>query len=408
MIKITKTQNKKLIKYIFLDTNVFYHCKFFTEIDWKSLFPSKSVENIIIKVPNVVLRELDKGKYDKKRVRQVISKFEELKKNPEFKDGIKIQFSLLPTKWDTLEHEHQEILDPEANDHHIIAEILNLCKDYPKENIYFVTGDFLPSMVSMEIGINTIYCRDKKFKERFYDVEVKKKALPDLQISFDPEGKEFYVEISSEKKPPELMEFEKSEDEDFSYDPSKMSTKEIIVSGFVSKVISNLHQKSEEKFMREVDDYNKRILEYTQYREVKLFLINNGIMPYNNIDINITTTLEKGFEIKNKEELPKPIKPERDFDSSGVGYFPRIFAKKKEPNVKYYEIKEEDHEKNRDWSFGYHIDKLKHGDYEKLYPIMICIPDNPKTNEITLKCVFTQEEEGKIKTQRLKILLSKK
>lgn len=406
MIKITKTQNKKIIKYIFLDTNVFYHCKFFTEIDWKSLFSSESVENIIIKVPNMVLRELDKGKYDKKRVRQVISKFEELKKNPEFKDGIKIQFSLFPTKWDTLEHEHQEILDPEVNDHHIIAEILNFCKDYPKENIYFVTGDILPSMVSMEIGINTIYCRDEKFKEIFYDVKVKKKSLPDLQISFDHEGKEFCVEISSEKKHPELMEFEKSKY--LSNIPSKMSSKEIKESERKNEAISKMFQDIEEIFTRKVEDYNKKILEYVQYREIELYLINNGIIPYNNIDINITTTLEKGFEIKNKEELPKPTKPGRGFDFSGLFDFPRIFAKRKEPNVKYYEIKEEHHEKNIYWSFGYHIDKLKHGDYEKLYPIMIRIPDNPKTNEITLKYVFTQEEEGKIKTQRLKILLSKK
>ena len=403
MIKISKSQNKKKIKYIFLATNVFYHCKFFTEIDWKSLFPSESVEKIIIKVPNMVLRELDKGKFDKKRVKQVLSRFQELE-NSEFKESVVLQLSLYPTKWDSLDPKHQEVLDQKVKDHHIIAEILNFCIKYPREDIYFVTGDFLPSRVSMEMGINTINWRNKKYEEIFQDLRIRKKKLPDLQICFDLEDQTCCIEISSEKKIPELMTFEKSED--FSVDLHKMSTKEIIESDFASKLIQSWNQKKDEMLKKEVEDYNKKILEYTKYRKVNLFLINNGIFPYNNIDINITTTLEKGFKIKYKKKLPKPIKPKSTIDFERLLDFRGIFSKKKVPNVKYYEIEKKQYEKNNNWTFGYHIDKLKHGDYEKLYSIMICIPDNPRTKEITFKCVFTQDEEGKIKTQRLKIFIN--
>lgn len=72
---------KKVIKYVFPDTNVFYYCKFFTEIDWKSLFPEENIDKIIIEVSYTVLKELDKGKYKKKRARQVLSRFQEIEKN---------------------------------------------------------------------------------------------------------------------------------------------------------------------------------------------------------------------------------------------------------------------------------------------------------------------------------------
>ena len=50
-------------------------------------------------------------------------------------------------------------------------------------------------------------------------------------------------------------------------------------------------------------------------------------------------------------------------------------------------------------SFGYNVRKLKHGETIELYPIAIRIPELFSTKEITLKCAFTQEEEGRRKSQ---------
>ena len=45
-------------KYIFLDTNVFIHCKDFTRIQWKNLFKELKI-TINLFIPEIVLDELD-------------------------------------------------------------------------------------------------------------------------------------------------------------------------------------------------------------------------------------------------------------------------------------------------------------------------------------------------------------
>ena len=60
-------------KYIFLDTNVFIHCKEFTRIQWKKLFKDK-VNRVELIIPEIVLDELDDLKYKEGRIKGTISK----------------------------------------------------------------------------------------------------------------------------------------------------------------------------------------------------------------------------------------------------------------------------------------------------------------------------------------------
>ena len=145
--------SKKLIKYIFLDTNVFYHCKFFMEIDWKSSFTDK-VDKVIIKVPYMVIKELDKGKYDIKRAKQVLPILRE-SKDTEINEGVILQISIFPTKWESLEQEWKEKLDKEDHDNRIIAEVLKFSQENPDCDVIFITGDNLTYMNATEMGINT-------------------------------------------------------------------------------------------------------------------------------------------------------------------------------------------------------------------------------------------------------------
>jgi rRNA-processing protein FCF1 len=100
---------KKLTKFVYIDTNIFYHCRFFTEIDWKSIF-KENVDKVVIRVPYMVMKELDKGKYKFKRARQVLPKLRELK-DREIKNGVELEISLFPTKWESLDSEWKEKLD---------------------------------------------------------------------------------------------------------------------------------------------------------------------------------------------------------------------------------------------------------------------------------------------------------
>ena len=128
-------------KYIFLDTNVFLHCKTFTEIDWRSLFEeTRNDDEIVIVVPYMVNKELDNLKRYEKKARNIQNKLKELK-DVEFKEGISLNISFFPTKWSSLKPEWAEKLDENESDCKIIAEILVFKENNPEDKVYFVTLD---------------------------------------------------------------------------------------------------------------------------------------------------------------------------------------------------------------------------------------------------------------------------
>ena len=400
-------ESKKLLKYIFLDTNVFYICKFFMDIDWKSIFTDK-VDKVIIKVPYMVIKELDKGKYDKKRARQVLPILRKLK-DTEIKEGVELQISIFPTKWESLEQGWKDKLDKEDHDNRIIAEVLKFSKKNPYYDVIFITGDNLPCMTATEMGINTIFWRDQKYKNLFQIQKIQKVKLPDLEIYFDSKEKKILI-ISTQKKPFNLMVFEKFEA--LSEDISEMTIPEIFEQENAEELLTKKFHVSDEKYKRQIKEYNQKIEEYNKYQKIRLFLFNNGMIPYNDIDIDINTTLEKDFIIIHNKNLEEPIKPSRNLFENMANQISQItisyFRKKQEePNVKYYPVELKENEKNNSWHFRYHIEKLKHNQYIELYPIKLRIPDNPKTNKISFKIYISRYEEGRIKPQKLFIVLSK-
>ena len=206
------------------------------------------------------------------------------------------------------------------------------------------------------------------------------------------------------------MVFEKFEV--LSEDISKMTISEILEQENAEDLLTKKFFVPDEKYKRQIKEYNQKIEEYSKYQKIRLFLFNNGMIPYNDIDIDINTTLEKGFIIIHDKNLEEPIKPSRNlFENMGnqisqitISYFRK---KQEEPNVNYYPVELKENEKNHSWHFRYHIEKLKHNQYLELYPIMLRIPDNPKTNKISFKIYISRYEEGRIKPQKLFIVLNK-
>lgn len=192
-----------MTKYIFPDTNVFLHCKIFTEIKWKNLF-DKEVNKIIIIVPDIVLDELDNLKYKEGKAGKIITKIRNLR-NTEFQDKVLLKTSANPPNWNLLKPEFRERLDKNKNDHLIITEILNFSDNHQDDDIYFITGDSGPEIKAIDLGINTIFWRDIEYKDLFQIPKISKKRQSDLELTFKDNKK--CIEIPTDIPQPKLIEY---------------------------------------------------------------------------------------------------------------------------------------------------------------------------------------------------------
>lgn len=429
-----------MIKYIFLDTNVFLHCKVFTEINWRDLFEeTQKTDEIIIVVPYKVNKELDNLKGHEKKARNIQKKLRELK-DVEFKEGITLNITLFPTKWSILKPDWVEKLDKNDSDCQIIAEVLAFKEEHPDDEIFFVTGDNTPYFQANALGINTVFWLDKEFESIFKPIEIQTASinkLTDLKIFFKNNDNKY--EISSENELNfdefvaeefsdflDLMNDEEneiviSEDDKDNKNLEKMTIKEAKEIGLtVGDLFKSLRPsalelfsplsfnlKSHEQFKEEIQKFYEEMKEYRRYIEIELFLTNKGNKPYNNVNIEIYTVLEKGFELKSKEELEKPEKPKRDRTFFPFTPYSSILPiQHKEYNVKYSSPQKIEKEKNDIWVFGYSVKKIQHNDTLRLFPFMIKFPEVFKMKKTQFHCAFKHDEEGVSKEQKLIISFS--
>lgn len=423
-----------MIIYIFLDTNVFIHCKLFTEIEWRALLkkPDKS-EKIFIVVPYMVNEELDYLKKSEKKARKVQKKLRELK-DVEFKDGITLSITLFPIKWSSLKPDWAEKLNENIHDCQIIAEVLLFKDNHPEDEIIFITGDNTPYFQADALGIKAIFWRDDEFKLIFKPSKVEAKIikrLTKLKMQFKNEDVNYAISIKKELSLDEFVAMEFPDYIDLMKDDEKGSTfskessssekvrnKEIeeknvingdLTEGFKSSLINlfSNYVKSHEVYKEEILKYYKEMMEYSKYIEIELFLTNIGIRPFNNVNIEVYTVLEKGFELKSKNELEKPEKPEKETDPLLFSPLPITSSYPKEYNVKYFSTEKREKEKNDVWSFGYNIMKIQHKTTLSLYPIMIKFPDGFKANKIHFICKFRHDEEGETNDQKIILTILK-
>lgn len=383
---------KKSDVYIFLDTNVFEQCKSFTEIDWPNIvaqFKSDiEYKNIILKVPYMVIKELDDHKKFDEKARKTLAKIRKFDTNN--KKNLKLEISIRPPRWDSLDLNLREELMENENDHRILAEILLFKNQNLYHNVLFITGDYVPHKLAAELGINTINWLDEEYKSFFQ--EVKKEKKPDLELLFINEGNTSSL-IEWEFKTPQYLAFEDFIEhyEDLKWeDPMQF---ELL--------------RPEYELESEIEVYNQEVEEFSRYIEITFILINNGNHPYSNIDVFISTQLKEHFKMKYKEEVKIPMKPD-PFDE--ISDNEATFIVSEELDVEYQEITKQEINKNGmdyKWNFGYYIEKIKHNEKIILpFPLMIWIPEKPKLKKITFKIQFTQDESGKIKEQKLEINLN--
>lgn len=181
-------------KYAFLDTNIFLHFQFFTEIDWIAVLQAKSVTLII---PPIVARELDKHKYNhsseriKDRATKITKKFAEIfRSKGEVRPKVNIQFERIEpqTEFETYN------LSKDSQDDHLIASILRFQIEIGHTAV-LITNDFSLLIKAHQLNIEVIELPEiyqtkseenpdkkkiQKLEKRIADFE---NRVPNLKIS---------------------------------------------------------------------------------------------------------------------------------------------------------------------------------------------------------------------------------
>src|ERR1051326_4739579 len=126
---------------IFVDTNVYLHFEFFTEVPWPSLVDA---DEVLLVVPPVTANELDKHKYAgaskiiKTRADKVVKRLYKIHSSAgEVRPGVKL---LLSTERPREEFEAYD-LDRGSQDDHLLASILQYRDKHLGEHIMLVTDD---------------------------------------------------------------------------------------------------------------------------------------------------------------------------------------------------------------------------------------------------------------------------
>lgn len=370
-----------------LDTNVFIHAKNFTQIPWGEILDG-DFDDISILIPHMVLMELDKKKYHEKAARKAIDKIRDIETNELQIDRFELISSSLPPNWNELSEPYKQILVKEESDHQIFAEILIYGQKHPDTKMIFVTGDYIPSKLANELEIECIYWLDKEFKGYFEKEKPVNSRYEPLEIYFaEKEGflKEITVnKVITSQDPLTMKDFE----EEFS-----TPTGHILI-----------QRKSEDRFQQELEEYNSKMEEICRYVEISLLVRNYSNIPYTDVDVSCQMKLEKGFKIKYTKDVEVPKKPKTTVDIGPL--IPNVIPHvRREPNVKDYEIVQEEKERNNLWTIQNCIKKIKHNENEYLYPFVLWIPEDCSTEKINIHVEFTQDQEGKVKEQKLTINL---
>lgn len=178
--------------YIFLDTNIYLHFRFFVEVPWGKLFgnPYK-----IVLAPAVV-DELDKHKRHPNaktsaRAKKVLSRFEQIVQNSD-------SFPLLNlTKRPSNETFQNFQLDRQEQDDCILAAIIEFREKHNGNNIIFISNDTGPRFRASSLEIksgqlpeefqnpNELSDEQKQIQKLTLENNKLKNAMPKLSLTFD-------------------------------------------------------------------------------------------------------------------------------------------------------------------------------------------------------------------------------
>ena len=321
------------MKYIFLDTNIFLHFVDIEEIDW---LKEASIDQCTLVITPTVIDELDRKKQgtkrESRRARNSLKKLERLFDSNRMKIRNDVMVQILNEKPNSVIFE-EFLLNQNDPDQQIIASIIAFKRKTGVQNIEICSNDTGIRLRAgvFEIGklilsgkyelqdeeseeqreikklkreLSVYQSRTPKLKLLFINGEnIKKFKVPSIKLFDDEKIKELKRKgISEIKNKYPYLDYSDSGIYDFSPPDSISSSQIKKYNQFLDEFYGNY-----DVYLNEFIRYQKsKVLAY----ELDLILVNNGNVPADDIDIDISFPGE--FEIVNSEvfdDLPTPPQP---------------------------------------------------------------------------------------------------
>ena len=165
------------MKYIFLDTNIFFHFQYFETIDWLS---EVSTSECKLMISPIVVDELDEKKIGTNKLstkaRKVLNRLEELMDVDNAQIQEKVFIEVILNKPQKKIYEDYE-LNFNEQDHRLIASILEFRDEKDDEDILLCTNDIGPRLRAKQYGITPLKLNEKyllPFQESDEEKTIKK------------------------------------------------------------------------------------------------------------------------------------------------------------------------------------------------------------------------------------------
>jgi hypothetical protein len=140
---------------LFLDTMVYLHYRSIEQVDWHDILGVPSTEEVVIVVPGITLREIDKHKNHTPRLRDRARRVSELlaRQLPagsvELRPGVRIEGALRSPSVDFAGLG----LDPASNDDVLVASALDYQRTHPEVRVAVATQDSYPHLRAQGLGL---------------------------------------------------------------------------------------------------------------------------------------------------------------------------------------------------------------------------------------------------------------
>lgn len=344
--------------YIFLDTNIFLHFRFFVEIPWHSLFG----EPYQIVLAPVVVDELDKHKRNPNgkiasRARKVLGRFEDIVSKP---TSFPLQYL---TKRPSPETFQKFQLDRQEQDDCILATIVEFGHKHNMDEIIFISNDTGPRFRASSLEIKTgrlpedlqdpseISDEQKQIQTLIQENNKLKNAKPKVFLAFENDTTIFKAKLTPFQKSEEEYIASQYEDileqyPDMEYEDPNKKNREIdeklksVPTGIEElrlisqKVLwfNQITKEQVESYNQKLNDFFHKYREYLKedykYKKIHSLTVPIDLKMYNEgnapaVDIDIWLHFPDGFELLNKSDFPgepsKPTPPHRPTSKFDIG-----------------------------------------------------------------------------------------
>lgn len=429
---------KRELYYAFLDTNTFFHYRFFTVIDWLGELKAKKV---ILVFSTQVIRELDEKKFSapnpkiRGRAKKVVSKLGSLSSKSEIRPNVEILFiSNEPSiNWKS------ENLDPSIGDDRIIAAILS--QDLPKEQIAIITGDIGLTLKAKSRNLHCHKLSDNlalpfprtsaekeviELKQRLSLLENKLPALS-LKLKTQDDIKDILEVSLQHPSLPPLGDIESRLKEIRSrleYRPSPQKYSGHNIPFFSNSPIESEIARYDNDLDEYIDHYRSFLEDDYKYQEMQsrilklnCALVNEGTSPAEDIDVLLN--FPDGFDLTSKKGfMPKPSPPsepvpprtQKEIISDSMRVFaklPQITSDLPVPEFGPASYKQPTIRKTNSYEVSFCLPKLKHGFIFEFDPLHLLFPSVESAQSFNIDYFIHAANLPKETTGKVHIVINK-